>query len=211
MSVVVSADGIRDLDLFLERFPKIAPEAMSLALNQTASRVAIPAAKRDITAQVNFPDGYLDQPQRLYIKQYATPQRLEAVIEGRDRPTSLARFTPIGTPVTRKGGGRRGIKGDGGVTVNVGGSARRFPTGFLIELKNSNIGFAIRLKPGQTVHGVDRFQPIELKPGVFLLYGPSVNQVFQGVSEDIAPEVTSALEDEFGRQFRRLSGAGTPA
>lgn len=212
MTVTVSADGVKDLDLLLSLFPKVAPEAMSLALNQIASRVAIPAAKRDITAQVNFPPGYLDQPQRLYIRQFATPTRLETIIEGRDRPTSLARFAAPGTPVTRKGQGR--TKGPGGVVVNVGKNGpRRFGTAFLLELKNANIGFAIRLRQGETVHGVDRFQPIELTKlerngeRVFLLYGPSVNQVFQGVAEDIEPEVTSALEDEFGRQFRRLSGA----
>lgn len=204
MSVSINASGVENLELYFDRFPRVASEAMSIALNDTARGTAMKAARRDITAQVAFPEGYLDDGTRLSVTQFATPTRLEARITGRDRPTSLARFAPPGTPVATKGRQQP----NRGITVTVKpGQPKRFASGFLIGLKNGNVGFAIRLRPGETVRSVHQFQPIQLWPGVFLLYGPSVNQVFQSVAEDISPEVTSELETEFRRQFIRLSGA----
>lgn len=203
MSVTVDASGVQDLGLYFDRFPQVASEAMSLALNDTARDVAIPAFRRDITAEVAFPEGYLNN-ERLSVTQFATPTRLEVKITGRDRPTSLARFTPLGTPVARKGRNPP----HAGTTVTVKpGQPRHFASGFLIGLNNGNVGFAIRLRPGESVRGVDRYQPVELHKGVFLLYGPSVNQMLESVGEEVSPEVTSELEKEFMRQFTRLSGA----
>lgn len=202
--MIIDASGVRDLELYFDRFPDVAREAMSIAINETARGPALQAARRDITEQVAFPEGYLDDGRRLTVTQFATPTRLEAKVTGRDRPTSLARFTPPGTPVAKPGRNPPGS----GITVTVKpGQPQHFVSGFLTGLRNGNIGFAIRLRPGETVRGVKRFQPIQLFPGVFLLYGPSVNQVFQSVADDIAPEVTSAMEAEFQRQFTRLSGA----
>jgi len=204
MTVSIDASGVKDLELYFERFPRIAAEAMSIAINDTARTVGLRAARRDITAEVNFPDGYLERPDRLSVTQFATPTRLEARITARDRPTSLARFVPFGTPVAKKGRNPP----HGGTSVQVKpGQTRHFASGFLIGLRNGNIGFAIRLGPGQTVRNVHSFQPIEIFKDVFLLYGPSVNQVFESVADAIAPEVTSELETEFLRQFARLSGA----
>lgn len=203
MSVSVDASGIRDLELYFDRFPTVAREAMSIAINETARGPALQAARRNITEQVAFPEGYLDD-NRLKVTQFATPTRLEAKISGRDRPTSLARFTPRGTTLAQKG--RQPANPGVNVTVNPGRTSR-FASGFLIGLRNGNVGFAIRLRPGESVRGVARFQPIQIFKDVYLLYGPSVDQVFQSVADEIAPEVTSALEAEFMRQFVRLSGA----
>lgn len=203
MSVFVDASGIEDLELYFDRFPQVTRRAMSRALNDTARDVAMKAARRDITAQVAFPEGYLDLPGRLEISRFASEDNLEVVITARDRPTSLARFAPSGTPVVKKGRNPPGA----GITVTVKpGQPQHFASGFLVGLKNGNIGFAIRLGPGQRVRNVHTFQPIQIFKDVFLLYGPSVNQVFENVSADIAPEVTSALEAEFMRQFVVLSG-----
>ena len=210
MSVEIDASGIRDLEAYFERFPAVARTAMKNAINDTARGAAIKLAKRNMTKEVAFPEGYLDGD-RLRVTRFATDTSLEARVTGRDRPTSLARFTRPGTPISRG----RGQHGQGAyVTVNPGRTSF-FPTGFLIGLRNGNIGFAIRLSPGQRVKGVDRFQPIVLfrdkagEPIVYLLYGPSVDQVFQNVADDIAPEVTSELEAEFSRQFARLVGVST--
>jgi len=93
------------------------------------------------------------------------------------------------------------------------GRVRSFKSGFLWRFPGGNVGFAIRLRPGDTVRSVERFTPYQVKrpdgkpSGLFILYGPSVDQVFGFVAEQIMPEVTSALEAEFDRQFARLSGA----
>ena len=97
MSVDIDSSQVEDLEHLFEKFPDIARQAMSIALNETARGPALKAAKRNIMAQINFPEGYLDT--RVEFKKAATPYNLEARIVGRDRPTSLARFAPPGTPV----------------------------------------------------------------------------------------------------------------
>jgi hypothetical protein len=201
MSVDIDSSQVEDLEHLFEKFPQVARQAMSIALNETARGPALKAAKRNIMAQINFPEGYLDT--RVEFKKAATPYNLEARIVGRDRPTSLARFVQPGTPVGRAAVANRGLN----VTVKRG-STRRIPQGFLVNLRNSNIGLAIRLKPGETVRGVQRFNPVRLFPNVYLLYGPSVDQVLTDVGDQIAEEVTSDIAAEFNRQFARLSGLG---
>jgi hypothetical protein len=66
-----------------------------------------------------------------------------------------------------------------------------------------NIGLAIRLKPGESLQSTQKASP--LGGGAYLLYGPSVAQVFDTVRDDIAPEVADFASFEFARQFRRLS------
>lgn len=163
------------------------------------------AIRGEIYREVAFPQGYLDD-KRLYISQPATPSRLEVTITGRDRPTSLARFTPPGTPVSR-GNQQHGTTG---LTVTVKpGQTRFIPGSFLVGLKYGNVGFAIRLRPGQRIAGV-RKQPFVLfknkqgEPVVYLLYGPSVDEVVTDASLKVEPEVTSAIDAEFTRQFARL-------
>lgn len=201
--IEINASGVQDLDLYFDRFPQVTREAMSRAINH-AAQVAVKVAKRDITQQVAFPEGYMDLPGRLEVAQFSSPDRLQATVTARDRPTSLARFVAQGTPVVKKGRNPP----HAGTTVTVKpGRPQHFASGFLIGLKNGNIGFAIRLGPGQSVRAVHTYQPIQLFENVFLLYGPSVNQVFGTVAADIEPEVTSELETEFLRQFTLLSGA----
>ena len=63
----------------------------------------------------------------------------------------------------------------------------------------------MRLKPGQSIDnktGTTRW----LVPGkVALLYGPSVDQVFRDVSEDIAGPVGNMVATEFFRQLTRFT------
>lgn len=196
MSVVIDIEGVANLSEYFAAVPGIAAQALSLSLNDTARGTALKAARRDITAQVNFPEGYLTA-ERLGVTEFATPTKLRAVITGRDRPTSLARFAKVTT----------GVKG-AVVTVHPG-RTRTIPRGFLVGLNRGvvaggNVGFAIRLGKGETVRNIREFNPIEIFPDVFLLYGPSVNQVFGTVADDIKPEVASALRTEFLRQFDRL-------
>lgn len=204
MTVDIDASGVADLGLYFETLPAVAAQAMSRALNFAAQQ-AIKLGADEIYKQVNFPAGYVEDG-RLKQSQYSTPTQLEARVQGRDRPTSLARFVPPGTMPAPSFAIRGKRAPNPGVNVTVKpGQTKHFSSGFLIGLRNGNIGFAIRLRPGDTVREVRRFSPIQLFPGVFLLYGPSVDQVFDDVAETIKPEVTSALVDEFSRQFDLLA------
>ena len=71
-----------------------------------------------------------------------------------------------------------------------------------IETK-SNLGLALRLRPGESV--LNKRQMVQVSGNLYLLYGPSVDQVFRSVAEDIAPEATDILEAEFLRLIDRMN------
>lgn len=204
MTVAILTTGLKEFTKFFENLPELATQAAYLAINDT-SRDTVPLLKSKMRAQINFPKEYLN-PQRLSIKRKANRANLEAVISGRDRPTSLARFAPGATrqnTTVRNKPGRPIF-----VTVKTGKQVK-LDRSFLVKLKNGNMGLAIRLPPGQTP---DRaYKPLELTrgggrgTGAWLLYGPSVDQVMQGVLPETTGSVQDMLSKNFLRQFGRLS------
>ena len=196
MSYAIHGDFLKDAQQFFEQLPEVATHAAMMAINQVAERKVVPAIRRAAESEVAFPRGYLDSPDRLEVSRKATRGSLEAVVTGRDRPTSLARFAPGHTPEnTRKGG----------VTVQVKrGRTQHLKKAFLVRLNNGNIGLAVRLKQGETLRN-KREKAVKLGLGVYLLYGPSVDQVMKSVVEDSIPEIGDMLSNEFYRQFARLT------
>lgn len=212
MSIDITADGVPDLQHYFQQFPKIAATAMSRAINDVVAQSGRSIIKKEMQRQVAFPHGYLDLPDRLKVTRYASPQRLEARLTGRDRPTSLARFAPSGTPVSR-GGSRARDDRPRGIAVAVHpGQAKFFRGGFLLLLnkQNGNIGFAIRTgaTPPSAAYKPQEFRIKGRSTGLWLLYGPSVDQVMTTVAEEVRPELISALESEFTRQFALLNKGG---
>ncbi len=193
MSYLIKGDFLREAREYFEAVPLIAAKAASLAMNQVSERDGLAHMRRDMETQVNFPKGYLDTDDRLAVRRPSTPNNLEVVISARDRPTSLARFVAGQTPESTR---------RGGVTVSVKkGSSKRLKKAFLVRLRNGNIGLATRDKSL-----VDRaYKPVMLDRGVYLLYGPSVDQVFKAVAEDSLPWLGGRISNEFFRQFARLT------
>ena len=183
--------------------PKI-ETALLRSINKTADR-ARTLASQDIREQVAFPASYLaPSAKRLFVSTKATKASpFEAVISGRDRPTSLARFSnqkPLG-------GGQRHRGGQVAVTVKPG--VRRYiKRAFLITLNNSNVGLAVRTDGGPPNNA---YAPKEIGKNLWLLYGPSVDQVLSaasnggGIYEEIVPETLDFLNDEFNRQLDLLN------
>lgn len=183
--------------------PKI-ETALLRSINKTADR-ARTLASQDIREQVAFPASYLaPSAKRLFVSTKATKASpFEAVISGRDRPTSLARFTnqkPLG-------GGQRHRGGQVAVTVKPG--VRRYiKRAFLVTLNNSNVGLAVRTDGGPPNNA---YAPKEIGKNLWLLYGPSVDQVLSaasnggGIYEEIVPETLDFLNDEFNRQLDLLN------
>lgn len=189
---VVTVNGLAALK-DLQNLPQEVQLAISRSLNTTL-RTGRAIASKKITQQVNFTARYLSQGDRLGIRSFATPSKLQGVIAGRDRATSLARFAKSTTPNKK------------GVSVEVKpGSAKYMRRAFLIRLPQGNalsetvfnLGLAIRLKPGESIDNKKKF--IKLKGSLYLLYGPSVGQVFDEVRGDISPAVLDFFEDEFDR------------
>lgn len=196
MTAAIVATGIKDAARFFEQFPEIAEEAAMLAINDTVDREGMTLIKKDMRDQVNFPSGYLEGD-RLKVTRRASRGSLEAVIRGRDRATSLARFTSGQTPKNTRGQGVR-------VSVQRG-QTKLLRQAFLVNLKNGNIGLAVRLKPGERLQNTTAAQ--RLADNVWLLYGPSVDQVFRGVADDRADDLADIMSQKFYRQFGRLSRA----
>ena len=131
-----------------------------------------------------------------------------AAITARQRPTSLARFAPGQSFV----GARR--TGGVNVRVNRGGGAKRIKGAFFVRLRRGgdtgdgfNLGLAIRLKPGEKLRGRRKGGTgVMLAPDLYILQGPSVDQVFREVSVAGSPRIADNLVKEFTRQWVRLSG-----
>lgn len=190
--IVVS--GLDEMQQYLALMPERATKAASLAINQTADRGGLSAIRKAMRQEIAFPAGYLEKQRRLGVTQRATESDLEAVITGRGRPTSLARF----------------VSGGRSVRVNPGRSSS-LSKAFLIKLKAGqgpvsedafNVGLAIRLKRGERI--ANKRDMVPFAAGLYLLYGPSVDQVFRTVAAEKAPEIADILVAEFKRQFSRL-------
>lgn len=200
--LTVDLSGLKNLDKYLLAAPEAATAAMRDTING-GIKFAYAEASRQIRAEVNLPQDYIGsvaQGNRLKITAYASPDKLLAMISASTRAVSLARFV--------KSSAR------GAVTVEVKpGQTRLMKSAFLIKLRQGknpvtddqfNLGLAIRLKPGQTVF--NKKQVVEFdksKPGLYLLYGPSVDQVFQQARSKIEAAVQSWVEGEFPRQMSR--------
>lgn len=200
MTVTILAEGIDKFGDLLDRLPEATTRAARIAINDVAEGEGRKALIRQMQEEVAFPAGYIDD-KRLELVQRATDANPEAVIRGRQRPTSLARFAS---------GASLGQR-NASISVRVNPSASRsLPRAFLVRLRagrqitedSFNVGLAIRVPKGQTVTG-RRIQRSPIFPDVYLLYGPSVDQVFRGVAADQSENIARMVSDEFFRQFDR--------
>jgi len=207
MSARITAVNLLDVDEFLAAQPAAARTSARIAINSVTSRKAVPRMRKAMRDEVNFPAGYLEDTSRFGQTKKATDADLTASITARFRPTSLARFSQDSQEGARRTGGVR-------VKVNRTGGAKRIDGAFFVRLRRGadtsdgfNLGLAIRLKPGQVIRGRKKGgQGIQLAPDLYLLYGPSVDQVFREVSVAESPAVADDLQREFIRQYVRLSG-----
>lgn len=193
---VVALEGIDPALDILAAEPGRIDKATQLAINRGITR-ARAAAAREMRSQVKFPAAYLTgENARLRITQRASAGNLEATLTGRQRPTSLARFSKEQT--------KEAARKAGGVHVQIHPGAAKFvKNAFIVRLRRGadelgNVGVAIRVKPGETLRN-KKSTAVKLSNNVFLLYGPSVDQVFRTVREDIAPDLQDFVENEIKR------------
>ena len=204
MPAKITAVNLDSLADFLDEQPVLARTAAKLSVNDT-TRSSMPRLRKAITDEVAFPPGYLNED-RFAIRKLATDADLTATISARHRPTSLARFAQGQTVGTARR--RRGIR----VKVNPGG-AKFLKGAFFVNLRRGgdtadgfNLGLAIRLKPGQTLRNRRKGAAgVQLAEDLYLLYGPSVDQVFSDVSTASSPQIADNLQREFIRQYVRLT------
>lgn len=199
MAYAAFVEGLEGLDDIRQAEPKVR-RAAALAINRTTEETRTIAA-REILSEVRLPPSYVAPSEdRLGIFQKANRTRLQAGIRARGRPTSLARFV-VGRPQLHRPG----------LTVTVQhGRATFLRRAFLVRLRRGagitdtqfNAGLAIRLPRGDRPVGTSR--AVELSNGLFLLYGPSIAQVFldnqnRGVARELQDPTARKLQTEFLR------------
>ena len=174
-------------------------EAARMAINDT-TKWALSHVRKDMYSNVRFPSGYLEQGKRLEIGRLASNNLLESTINSRFEPTSLARFAV-------DSGSKNGIM----VSVKTGGRAKRIKKGFLWGLKRGdvrkgNVGLVVRSE-GEPEGSYKAKELGDKWPNLWLLYGPSVYQVFRESMDRYAPEVTEYLNARFEHHRTRLMGS----
>lgn len=192
--VVVAFEGAREAAEALGHVREDIERAAYRALNLAGTKVRTRLAKMT-REQVAFPASYLaPSGGRLTLTEKARSGNLAITITGRDVPTSLARFAGRQTRANR----------DGKIRVEVApGAAKFLKRAFFMDLKNGNRGLAVRTGGGAPERA---YRPKPLGNGLWLLYGPSVDQVLRGVTSarggtfgEVEPEALEILEAEFWR------------
>lgn len=206
MKISLQMVGDDDFTRYVRTVPDRAAQAMRMAINSTIKSKGRAAIKSKMLSEVAFPASYLNSD-RLKVTRLASNKDLEAVLTGRKRATSLARFL-TGHPVPNS-------KRKGGVTVRVKkGRSTYLKDAFVVRLNKGasltedgyNLGLAVRLQPGEQLSNKRTGHKSWLIPGrVALLYGPSVDQVFSGAVEELQPKIADMVSTEFFRQFERIS------
>lgn len=195
MTVQIFANALKDVARFFEDLPDIAEQAAVIAINDVAERQGLTAIRREMRKQIDFPSGYLESGGRLRVSKRANRGSIEAMITGRDRATSLARFAAGQNPQNTRG--RK-------IVVKVkGNQSRTLDKAFMVPLKSGNKGIAVRLKPGAQLRNSQK--AVRLSNNVYLLYGPSVDQVFRGVANQESAQILQMVTNRFLQQFARLT------
>lgn len=194
----------REAEQFLGEVSDMQIRAMSKALNKTGPHTRT-QMDRKVREEVAFPASYLrPSTKRLFVAKKATKAKLEIVIEGRGRPTSLARFI--------KGGGaalKNRTRRPEEIQVEVKpGSIQGIKRAWVVSLPGSpdsnNLGLAVRTPDGQKPKGA--YAPKRLDKNVWLLYGPSVDQVLYSVRNNggVIEEVYGPTLDHLSKEYDRL-------
>lgn len=171
--------------------------AIRMSINKASSQSR--TASADIMrSKVNFPAGYLPERQggQLTLGAPATNNKLSRSITAQGRGTSLARFSRNAT--------RASARRLGGVSVVVTPGQGRFMQGaFVMPLRSGN-QIAYRTDKMKGTRRAKRMSKHGKNAAIFLLYGPSVYQVFNKVIGEVQPITDRDFTNEFKRQVRRL-------
>ncbi len=199
LEFAVVAENMEALKKF-EDFGQDLQKNLSRAINTAAVKYRTEAAMR-VRRKINLPASAVSpRSGNLVVSRRANPSHLESRIRAKGRPRGLASFSTGGKV------------GRAGVAVSVTPSSVKFlPQAFLIRLKGlegstapgkANIGLAVRLGPGKKI--TNKLYHIKVGTGLYLLYGPSLRQVFlansgEGVAKEISPDIIKDIEDEVKR------------
>lgn len=202
----VEMAGLEGVDRLLREIPGVTTSAARMAVND-AAQFGRTRGVQAIAGEVRLKPSYLkgrtgNGAARLGVTKRAKNTDLEAVVTGRDRPTSLARF--------KRGAFAPGAKRQVKVQVRTTGGPKAIPGAFYIRLRRGsasvteeayNEGIALRLKKGDNIPG--KSSMAHLRGGLYVLYGPSVGQVYRSVAAETAGPIADNLQARFDHHFTR--------
>lgn len=200
MTYFIETKGLDAFDSLLRSLGDAVVPSAASAINDTAAFARTLGSKK-IRQRFNFKAGYLQG--KLGVTRRASTGELEAVVTGQDRPTSLARFAQ-GSP--RFGKQRTPPR----VRVTTAGGTQEIRNGFFMRLRrgssavtaeNSNVGIAVRLAEGERVRNKNQMVPIG--GNLYLLYGPSVGQIYRTEAEKTVDQVSEHLAQRFAHYVER--------
>ena len=199
--ITIDRSGLKKLRDELSATPDKIAKAESIAVN-TAARFGLTRSIDAMREEVNIRPS--DLRRKMAIGKFASPGAPEAAIVASFSPYSLANFTRTRV---RYGGGQRGVT----VQIQKNGGSKEMRRAFFVKLRAgtegelTNKGLAIRVPAGEQPTGTTRGRLLfeDDYGDTYLLYGPSANQVFFFVREDVSPLIAQKLEDEFFRQLGR--------
>lgn len=171
------AQTLTDAARALRDIPAASARAAFRSVNKIAAK-ANTQVKRTIASQVMLPASYVADKLSL---QQANLNNPTAIITGRRRPTTLASY---GAKLLRNGK-------KPGVSVKV---SRQGPRKVLKK------AFLLTLKAGAEAGSA---QGVFMRVGGKLkhLYGPSVDQLFRRIKDEISPQIVMDLSDAFFKQL----------
>lgn len=191
---MIETIGLSEAKAEFSDLPVKLKAALIKTINNVVPDVRSIAIER-ITEQVALSKSYVQG--RLFVSQRANNTDPTAVISGRVRSTQLRRYKGTQLYVSAKLPGKKRLAGTS-VQVKTGRGASVLKHTWLIKLKHGETDARAGLTMGIAERtGKDRN---DFK----ILYGPSVDQVWRDVKDEITPDVEKLLEAEWLRQMRDL-------
>ncbi len=202
MSAVSQADDLTvDLSFFHELPAQL--QAIGTAVVNAAAVQGRTEAVKLMRESVNLPETYIRD--KLRIVKATRGGNPEAVIRAERRPVLLSRFASrqlVRAAKRAKGDPLRGIaKGrkQAGISVKVkrSGGRAKMPGAFFIPIRANKVeggnGMALAVRTGT---GRDDYE---------IKYGPSVDQMFQSVRDQVGPELLDQMLDAFLARLEKLA------
>lgn len=186
LDVKVDVSQLVNLSETVEKTPNEIGKRIVTSINVVANKMLV-NSKKMIVAQVNLTGDKVDSKMTI---EPATESNLTSIITARGRGTLLVNFGAKQIIKTASSRSKSGSK-NAGVSVNIkpSGVAGVIEHGFFMRLKNSGaIGVFTRDQSGK----------------LRIRYGPSVDQVFKGVSTELAPQVEIDLQKELLAEFDQM-------
>ncbi len=190
--LVVAGKGIDSLTRYIERLGDGANKAAVMAVNDTAewARVRI---KRQMQTEIQLGESAFANRQ-FYVSRRANTADLQAILTASRQPYSLSRFK-VGEPEFGPKAGP--VK----VRIKTGGSTQTLKRAFYVRAPNGAVGVAVRSKtPLDKSRGARRIKGTD----VFVLFGPSPDQLMRRIAPASVPAVETYLNREFSRQIVRV-------